>query len=65
MCVHQILLEDETKSVRQPQRRLNPLILDVVKNEIHIALEEQEKTTFICPMDTFTHRRMLFDPEIK
>ncbi|XP_050897234.1 uncharacterized protein LOC127104061 [Lathyrus oleraceus] len=29
-----ILLEDGPKIVRQPQRRLNPLILDVVKKEV-------------------------------
>ena len=33
-CMHRILLEDETKLVRQPQRRLNPVILDVVKKEV-------------------------------
>lgn len=33
-CMHRILLEDGAKTVRQPQRRLNPLILDVVKKEV-------------------------------
>ena len=32
--MHSILLEQEAKPVRQPQRRLNPLILNVVKKEI-------------------------------
>ena len=32
--MHQILLEDESKPVRQPQRRLNPTILEVVKKEV-------------------------------
>ncbi|XP_050918591.1 uncharacterized protein LOC127136028 [Lathyrus oleraceus] len=68
MCMHRILLEDGCKTVRQPQRRLNPLILDVVKKEvtkllqagyfhIHIAPKDQEKTTFTCSfvfMDDFT-----------
>ena len=31
MCMHRILLEDGAKTVRQPQRRLNPLILYVMK----------------------------------
>ena len=38
-CMHRILLEDETKLVRQPQRRLNPVILDVVKKEVTKLLQ--------------------------
>ncbi|XP_042448421.1 uncharacterized protein LOC122033464 [Zingiber officinale] len=34
ICTHRILLEDDAKPVRQPQRRLNPIILDVVKKEV-------------------------------
>ena len=37
-CMHQILLNDDAKPVRQPQRRLNPLILDVVKKEVEKLL---------------------------
>ena len=33
-CMHRINLEDGAKPVRQPQRRLNPVILDVVKKEV-------------------------------
>ncbi|GJZ92915.1 reverse transcriptase domain-containing protein, partial [Tanacetum coccineum] len=33
-CTHKILMEDEFKPVIQPQRRLNPKVQDVVKNEI-------------------------------
>jgi len=33
-CMHRILLEDGAKPMRQPQRRLNPVILDVVKKEV-------------------------------
>ena len=29
-------------------------------NQISIALEDQEKTTFTCPYDTFSFRRMPF-----
>ena len=39
MCMHRILLEEDSKPVRQPQRRLNPLILDVVKNEVTKLLQ--------------------------
>ncbi|GJX59650.1 hypothetical protein Tco_0291040 [Tanacetum coccineum] len=33
-CTHKILIEDDFKRVIQPQRRLNPKVQDVVKNEI-------------------------------
>ena len=33
-CTHRIDLEEGTKPVRQPQRRLNPVLQDVVKKEI-------------------------------
>ncbi|RZB65128.1 Vacuolar-processing enzyme [Glycine soja] len=38
-CMHRILLEDGAKPVRQPQRRLNPVILDVVKKEVTKLLQ--------------------------
>ncbi|GKC17821.1 reverse transcriptase domain-containing protein [Tanacetum coccineum] len=34
VCAHKILMEESFKSVIQPQRRLNPKVLDVVKDEI-------------------------------
>ncbi|KAL9241866.1 hypothetical protein vseg_015926 [Gypsophila vaccaria] len=33
-CMHRILLEDGAKPVRQPQRRLNPPMMEVVKKEV-------------------------------
>ena len=33
-CMHRILLEEGAKPSRQPQRRLNPPMMDVVKKEI-------------------------------
>ena len=33
-CMHRILLEEEAKPSRQPQRRLNSPMMDVVKKEI-------------------------------
>ncbi|GJS67472.1 hypothetical protein Tco_0682036 [Tanacetum coccineum] len=33
-CTHKILMEDDFKLAIQPQRRLNPKVQDVVKNEI-------------------------------
>jgi len=38
-CMHRILLEDDWKPVRQPQRRLNPTILNVVKEEVSKLLK--------------------------
>lgn len=65
MCMHHILHEDEAKVVRNPKRKLNPLILDVVKNEIYIAPEDKEEIIFTFSFDTFTYRRMFFGPRIK
>jgi len=38
-CMHRILLEDGAKPVRQPQQRLKPVILDVVKKEVTKLLQ--------------------------
>ena len=38
-CMHRILLEEEAKPSRQPQRRLNSPMMDVVKKEILKLLE--------------------------
>ena len=34
ICTHRIHLEENAKTTRQPQRRLNPYMKEVVKNEI-------------------------------
>ena len=34
VCTHHIYLEEETKSVRQPHRRLNPHMQEVVRVEV-------------------------------
>ncbi|XP_042406760.1 uncharacterized protein LOC121996749 [Zingiber officinale] len=39
ICMHKIHLEEDVRPVRQPQRRLNPLILDVVKKEVTRLLQ--------------------------
>ncbi|XP_071923079.1 uncharacterized protein [Coffea arabica] len=39
LCMHRIRLEDNAKPVRQGQRRLNPLMMEVVKKEILKLLE--------------------------
>ena len=38
-CMHKILLEHGAKLVRQPRRRLNPVISDVVKKEVTKLLQ--------------------------
>ncbi|CAN6583244.1 unnamed protein product [Malus baccata var. baccata] len=63
-CMHRILLEEGAKPTREAQRRLNPLMMEVVKkkryNQIAVAPEDQEKTTFTCPFGTFAYWRMPF-----
>ncbi|XP_027171491.1 uncharacterized protein LOC113771065 [Coffea eugenioides] len=78
LCMHRIRLKDDAKSVRQAQRRLNPLMMEVVKKEIFkllevgiifaisdryfqiaIVPEDQEKTTFTCPIGFY--RRFIKD----
>ena len=39
LCMDRIRLEDDGKSVRQTQQRLNPLMMEVVKKEILKLLE--------------------------
>jgi hypothetical protein len=34
LCMHKILLEDDTKPTREAQRRLNPIMQEVVKKEV-------------------------------
>ena len=34
VCTHHIYMEEEAKPVRQPQRRLNPHMQEVVSNEV-------------------------------
>jgi len=38
-CMHKILLEEDAKPVRQPQRRLNPQLMEVVKKEVTKLLQ--------------------------
>nr|GEW86485.1 reverse transcriptase domain-containing protein [Tanacetum cinerariifolium] len=51
-CTHKILMEEDFEPAFQHQRRVNPKIHDVIKQE--------EKTTFTCPYGTFAYRRMPF-----
>ncbi|XP_019234223.1 PREDICTED: uncharacterized protein LOC109214728 [Nicotiana attenuata] len=71
ICTNRILMEDSYKPIVQPQRRLNPAMQEVVKkkivkmlaagyNQILIAPEDQDKTTFTCPHGTYAYRRMPF-----
>ncbi|XP_073137045.1 uncharacterized protein [Henckelia pumila] len=60
ICMHKILMEEIINPLVQPQRRLNPKMQEVVKeetiklldagyNKILIAPEDADKTTFTCP----------------
>nr|GEW04476.1 reverse transcriptase domain-containing protein [Tanacetum cinerariifolium] len=51
---HKILMEEDFTPTVQHQRRVNPKIHEVIKQE------DQEKTTFTCPYGTFAYRRMPF-----
>lgn len=39
LCMHKILFKDGDKTVSHSQRKINPLIIDVVKNEITKLLQ--------------------------
>ena len=39
VCMHKIFLEDEAKPTREAQRRLNPIMKEVVKKEVLKLLE--------------------------
>ncbi|XP_070013136.1 uncharacterized protein [Nicotiana sylvestris] len=60
-CMHKIFLEDGNHPSVEQQRRLNPIMKEVVKKEIVICPKDQEKTTFTCSYGTFAFRRMPFD----
>nr|GEY02698.1 reverse transcriptase domain-containing protein [Tanacetum cinerariifolium] len=51
-CTHKILMEEDFKPVVQHQRRVNPKIHDVIKQE--------ETTMFTCPYGMFAYLRMPF-----
>ena len=46
-CMHRIFLQEGARPVRQPQRRLNPTILDVVKKEVTRLLDAVSYTQFL------------------
>ncbi|GJZ05381.1 reverse transcriptase domain-containing protein, partial [Tanacetum coccineum] len=56
-CTHKILMEDDYKPVIQPQRRLNPKVQDVVKNEIVKLLD----SGIIYPISDITGWRVCID----
>ncbi|KAL0453550.1 UNVERIFIED_CONTAM: Retrovirus-related Pol polyprotein from transposon.6 [Sesamum latifolium] len=62
MCMHQIYLEDNTKPSRKSgtAEKAQPDTKESGYYQITIAQEDQEKTTFTCPFNTFAFRRMPF-----
>nr|GFB24765.1 reverse transcriptase domain-containing protein [Tanacetum cinerariifolium] len=69
-CTHKILMEEDFEPAVQHQRRVNPKIHDVIKQEViklfeagliyPISDSPWEKTMFTCPYGTFAYRRMPF-----
>ena len=54
ICTHHIYLEEESKAVRQPQRRLNPHLQEVVRIEVLKLLQAGiiypiSDSTWVCP----------------
>ena len=39
LCTHHIYIEKDTRPIRQPQRRLNPHLKDIVKDELQKLLD--------------------------
>ena len=50
VCTHHIYLEEEARSVRKPQRRLNPHMQEVVRAEVLKLLQ----AGIICPISNST-----------
>ena len=46
LCTHHIYIEEDARPIRQPQRRLNPHLKDVVKAELQKNLD----VNFIYPI---------------
>nr|GEV25403.1 reverse transcriptase domain-containing protein [Tanacetum cinerariifolium] len=68
-CTHKILMEEDFEPAIQHQRRVNPKIYDVIKQEvlklldaglIYLISDNQEKTTFTSPYSTFAYHCMPF-----
>nr|GEU78157.1 reverse transcriptase domain-containing protein [Tanacetum cinerariifolium] len=67
-CTHKILMEEDFVPAVQHQRRVNPKIYDVIKNEVLKLLDagliypisDSPWTTFTCPYRMFAYHRMPF-----
>eukprot|EP00253_Pinus_taeda_P033620 PITA_33620 len=65
-CIHHIYIEENSRPIEQPQRRMNPNLREIVKEElqkllnIQVAPEDQDKTTFTYPWGTFSYRVLPF-----
>ena len=46
LCTHHICIKDDSHPVRQPRRRMNPLLKDIVKEELQKLLN----VNFIYPI---------------
>ncbi|XP_014626075.1 uncharacterized protein [Glycine max] len=59
-CMHKINMEADYKPVREPQRRLNPIMKEEMHKEIVVDPKDQEKTAFTYPFGVFAYRHMPF-----
>lgn len=46
ICIHHIYIEQSARPIRQSQRRMNPNLKDIVKEELQNLLN----VNFICPI---------------
>nr|CAN71546.1 hypothetical protein VITISV_038074 [Vitis vinifera] len=70
VCTHHIYMKEEAKPIRQPQRRLNPHLQEVVRAEVlkllqagiiyPISNSPWEKTTFTCPFGIYAYKKKPF-----
>ncbi|XP_058217351.1 uncharacterized protein LOC131328421 [Rhododendron vialii] len=59
LCTHHIYLEDNVKPSRQPQRRLNPIMKDVVRAEVLTVVKNDQDE--LVPTWTVTGWRVCID----
>lgn len=46
ICIHRIYIKEDCRPIRQPQRRINPTLREIIKEELHKLLND----VFIYPI---------------
>ncbi|KAL9255147.1 hypothetical protein AKJ16_DCAP03624 [Drosera capensis] len=54
MCMHKILMEERYRPLVQPQRRLNPIMQEVIKNEVIKLLDADQLIRRCVPKEEMT-----------